>query len=121
MAWKVVAAGFCAAVVAVTAFATDPADAAAKKKRHVVRDTRETIVIRGRAPARVTVPARSFLDPGTEVIPGDRKFMDYAIPPGYSPTSVIENTSAYHRSPLPGPFDLPGRNNPYPWNWCLGC
>ena len=47
-----------------------------------------------------------------------RKFTDYAIPPGYSPTAVIENTAAYRRSPLPGPFDLPSRNNPWPWNWC---
>ena len=41
--------------------------------------------------ARITVTRRSFLDAGTHVIPGDRKFTDYAIPPGYSPTSVIDN------------------------------
>ena len=42
---------------------------------------------------------------------------DYAIPPGYSPTAVIDNTAFSHRSPLLGAFDLPGRNNPYPWGW----
>lgn len=71
--------------------------------------------------ARVTVQRRSFLDAGTYVVPGDRKFTDYAIPPGYSPTSVIENRAGVYRSPLPGPFDLPGRDNPWPWNYCVGC
>jgi len=113
MQWKVCAAGFCAAVIAVTAFAS-PSEAAAKKKQRVVRDT---AVVTTRAPARVTVPARSFLDGGTEVAPGERKFMDYALPPNYSPIGVLDNSSRYHRSPLPGPFDLPGRNNPWPWNW----
>jgi hypothetical protein len=44
-------------------------------------------------PARVTVQKRSFLDAGTEVLPGQRKFTDYAFPPGYSPTQVIDYTS----------------------------
>ena len=71
--------------------------------------------------ARITVQRRLFLDAGTYVVPGERKFTDYAIPPGYSPFSVIDNTAFAHRSPLPGPFDLPGRDNPWPWNYCLGC
>jgi hypothetical protein len=33
---------------------------------------------------RIYVTKRSWLDAGTEVIPGDRKFTDYAFPPGYS-------------------------------------
>lgn len=70
---------------------------------------------------RVTVQRRSFLDAGTHVIPGDRKFTDYANPPGYSPTSVIENRAGVYRGTLPGPFDLPGRDNPWPWNYCVGC
>ena len=66
---------------------------------------------------------RTFLDAGTHVIPGDRKFTDYAVPPGYSPTSVIDNRAGNYmnQSSLPGPFTLPGRDNPYPWNWCVGC
>jgi hypothetical protein len=31
---------------------------------------------------RVYVTRRSWLDAGTEVLPGDRKFTDYAFPPG---------------------------------------
>jgi hypothetical protein len=41
----------------------------------------------------ITVQQRSFLDAGTEVKPGQRKFMDYAFPPGYSPTAPIDYTS----------------------------
>jgi hypothetical protein len=33
---------------------------------------------------RVYVTRRSWLDAGTEVLPGDRKFTDYAFPPGQS-------------------------------------
>ena len=41
---------------------------------------------------RVYVTTRSWLDAGTEVLPGDRKFQDYAFPPeiGY-PTFAREN------------------------------
>ena len=112
------AVGFCAAVIALTAFAATPSEAAEKKR--VVTQTKQR-VITSRPRTRVIVRNRSFLDAGTEVLPGERKFTDYAIPPGYSPTAVIENTAAYRRSPLPGPFDLPGRDNPWPWNWCNGC
>ena len=116
MDWKFATAGLCAAVIAVSAFATLPAEAAAAKKKQ--RVTREPVAVQiNRAPARVTVPARSFLDGGTELLPGERKFMDYALPPGYSPIGVLDNSSRYNRGSLPGPFDLPGRNNPWPWNW----
>jgi len=33
---------------------------------------------------RVYVTTRSWLDAGTEVLPGDRKFTDYAFPPSRS-------------------------------------
>jgi len=65
-------------------------------------------------PPRVTVQKRSFLDAGTEVLPGQRKFTDYAYPPGYSPTAPIDFTSANIRGPLIGPWD-PTRRNFYPW------
>ena len=70
--------------------------------------------------ARIVVEPRSFLDAGTEVLPGERKFTDYAFPTGpYStPLAVSQNTggrTGWHRSPLPGLFDLPSRNNPFGW------
>jgi len=123
MGLKWVAAGACAAVIGILAYASPPAEAAQKKKQVVT--TQETVVT-GRARTRVRVPARSFLDGGTEVLPGERKFTDYAFPPGTagSPASQIgyANTAFDRgRSPLLGPFDLPGRRNPWPWNWCVGC
>jgi hypothetical protein len=60
--------------------------------------------------SRVVVARRSFLDAGTEVLPGDRKFLDYALPPLHTPTDVVTNTGGrvgWHRSPLPGHF-FPG-------------
>jgi hypothetical protein len=115
---KFCVAGFCAAAIALTAFAATPVDAAQKQKKRVAA---KQTVVKGAPRARITVQRRSFLDAGTEVLPGDRKFTDYAIPPGYSPTGVIENRAGIYRSPLPGPYDLPGRQNPFPWNWCVGC
>src|ERR1700738_4865608 len=65
-------------------------------------------VARARRPrSRVTVAPRSFLDAGTAVLPGDRKFLDYAFPPLQTPTDVVTNTGGrvgWHRSPLPGPL-----------------
>jgi hypothetical protein len=65
-------------------------------------------------PAHVTVQKRSFLDAGVEVKPGQRKFTDYAFPPGYSPTSSIDFTTGNIRGPLVGPWDT-SRGNFWPW------
>ena len=59
---------------------------------------------------QVVVEPRSFLDAGTEVLPGERKFLDYALPPTHTPMDVVQNTGGrvgWHLSPLPGPF--------FPW------
>ena len=113
MGLKIWAAGLSAAVIAV-AFASAPAEAA-PAKRTIAKQTRPAVtrqVAVNRARTRVIVQPRSFLDAGTELLPGERKFNDYAFPPGYSPTSVIDNKAGHHRSPLPGPFELPGYQ---PW------
>jgi hypothetical protein len=114
---KIWIAGFCAVAIALVAFSAPPAEAAQKKRTAA----KKTVVKSAPKRPRITVRRRSFLDAGTHVLPGDRKFTDYALPPGYSPTSVIDNRAGLHRGPLPGPFDLPSRQNPYPWNWCVGC
>ena len=97
--------------------AVSPADA---QQRRIYRgDQTERITIideNGRARTRITVRPRSFLDGGTEVLPGERKFMDYAWAPTYSwqaPTSSWD-PNGIHRYPLPMPFELPGYN-PYIW------
>ena len=109
------ATSLCAAAIAVTALASASAEPAQKKRVVAKQSNGQVVAVRPRA--RVTVQQRSFLDPGTEVLPGEYKYNDYALPPGYNPTSVIDNKAGHHRSPLPGPFDLPGQNNPYPWGW----
>ncbi len=111
---KLCTAGFCAAVIAMTAFSGPDAEAATKKR--VVTHKKERVVTT-RPRTRIVVRNRSFLDPGTESLPGESHDQDYAFPPGYSPTRVIENTPFYHRGPLPGPFDLPFQNNPWPFGW----
>ncbi len=69
---------------------------------------------RPKAPPRVVVEKRSFLDAGTEVKPGQRKFTDYAFPPGYSPTATTDFTTGNVRGPLIGPWDT-SRGNFWPW------
>jgi hypothetical protein len=108
-------AGLCALAMAVAAFSPSPAFAATKK-RYVYTTTR--VVTANRARSRIVVVPRSFLDAGTEVAPGERKFTDYAFPPTHMPMGVVTNTGGrvgWHQSPLPGPFDLPFRNNPFGW------
>ena len=65
---------------------------------------------------RVYITTRSWLDAGTEVLPGDRKFQDYAFPPdvGY-PTFARENRQRpIDRQPLSTPSDLGGYPTRFP-------
>ena len=89
----------------------------AEAQRRIPRDQTERITIideNGRARTRITVKPRSYLDGGTEVFPGERKFTDYAYPPTYMSGSAYASwdPTGTHRSPLPMPFSLPGYN-PY--------
>ena len=65
---------------------------------------------------RVYITTRSWLDAGTEVLPGDRKFQDYAFPPeiGY-PTFARENRQRpIDRQPLNPPSDMGGYPTRFP-------
>src|SRR6476646_6852007 len=57
---------------------------------------------------RVYVTTRSWLDAGTEVLPGDRKFQDYAFPSPFGyPDFARENLNRpIDRQPLNPPSDL---------------
>jgi hypothetical protein len=117
MAFKAYAAVLGAAVIAVAAVAVSPVEAQTQTQTQVKKKYSNAA---NRPRARVTVAPRSFLDAGTEVLPGERKFTDYAFPPGpYStPLATVTNPGGrvgWHNSPLPGPFDLPSRYNPYGW------
>jgi hypothetical protein len=112
MGIKTCLAGLCLAVLAATVIDVPPVEA----QTYTAQPDRPV----NRPRARITVEPRSFLDAGTEVLPGERKFTDYAFPAGsYSmPSSVVQSTGGrvgWHQSPLPGPFDLPSRYNPYGW------
>ncbi len=62
---------------------------------------------------RVYVTRRSWLDAGTEVLPGERKFTDYAFPPGYHYGRQIDRlTQGSH--PLSDNFDLGGGPTAFP-------
>ena len=62
---------------------------------------------------RVYVTKRSWLDAGVEVLPGDRKFTDYAYPPGYSFARENGNRPT-DRQPLNSQWDLGGYPERFP-------
>ena len=62
---------------------------------------------------RVYISRRSWLDAGTEVLPGDRKFTDYAYPPGQSFSRENLNRPI-DRQPLYSDWDLGGYPNRIP-------
>ena len=113
------------ALMVVAAFATfamaltaGTADAATKKKRTVQgytyvqapRAAGNTVYVSrgedGRTRTKIIVQKRSYLDGGTEVLPGQRKFTDYVYPPGYSATDVLGSRFNSDRQPLNGRFDF---------------
>src|SRR5882672_5458512 len=109
-----------ASVIALSAMActvlalASPADA---QSRRYAPDRSERITVideNGRVRTKITVRPRSFLDGGTEVFPGERKFTDYAFPPTYMNGSAYAawDPTQQHRAPLPLQGWLPGFN---PW------
>jgi hypothetical protein len=65
---------------------------------------------------RIYVTKRSWLDGGTEVLPGERKFSDYAFPPGYS-FARENNNRPLDRQPLNPASDLGGFAQKIPISW----
>jgi hypothetical protein len=65
---------------------------------------------------RVYVTTRTWLDAGTEVLPGDRKFQDYAFPPdlGYPSFARENNNRPIDRQPLNPPADMGGYPQRFP-------
>jgi hypothetical protein len=106
MGLKIWVAGLCAAAIAVAALTSASAEPAQKKRVVAKQSARQVVANQPRS--RVTVQPRSFLDPGPEILPGERKFNDYAIPPGYSPLQVLGPGRDFRRQPLPDPWDFPG-------------
>jgi hypothetical protein len=65
---------------------------------------------------RIYVSKRSWLDAGTEVLPGDRKFTDYAFPPeiGYPSFGRENKNRPIDRQPLNPPSDMGGYPQTFP-------
>jgi hypothetical protein len=62
---------------------------------------------------RIYVSKRSWLDGGTEVLPGERHFTDYAFPPGID-FARWNNNRPIDRQPLSTPSDLGGEPTRFP-------
>ena len=109
MGLKLWTTGLGAAVIAIMALAGPPADAQTQTKKKQVASNQQRVTATSRPRARIRVEPRSFLDPGTEVLPGERKFTDYAFPPGYSVLgSALGPGRDFRRAPLLDPWDFPG-------------
>src|SRR5437764_374093 len=65
---------------------------------------------------RIYVTKRSWLDAGVEVLPGDRKFTDYAFPPalGYPSFGRENRNRPIDRQPLNPPSDMGGYPQTFP-------
>jgi hypothetical protein len=118
MTWKFPAAKLALLLAAATvvAISFDTTPASAQNPRYD-RDGRPTYGAQGpnrsymQGPrTRVFVTTRSWLDAGTEVLPGDRKFQDYAFPSeyGYPSFGRENNNRPIDRQPLNPPSDLGG-------------
>src|SRR5712672_948726 len=126
MTWKFPAANKLAALLAAAAIIAvgfDMTAASAQSRRQY--DDRGRVYYGPNGPnvsyqqgprTRVYVSKRSWLDAGTEVLPGDRKFSDYAFPPsiGYPTFARENNNRPIDRQPLNPPSDLGGEPTRFP-------
>jgi hypothetical protein len=116
------------AALAVGAFVSGSAAAATKPKQPIVersaagtiiQPTRTIIHHEDGTTTVIVVPRRSYLDTGTEVSVGDRKFTDYAFPPGGDPGRPnwyfgpdLRGEGSF---PIPPPLYIPGLNSSPPY------
>ena|ERR1700742_4092497 len=111
------AAAAAIAVIGALGLLAAPADAAPKKKDVVYSNGQTVFISRGedgKTRTRIIVQRRSYLDPGTETFPGERSNYDYAVLPTHRADGVLDNTvGGSSQQPLPGPFTLPFKNNPW--------
>jgi hypothetical protein len=105
-----------AAAFAVTAAST--ADAAPRKQRTVEAPGSGSTVFTtrgedGRTRTRIIVQKRSYLDGGTEVMPGDISRNYIALPTHRASDMLGPNDITNPPGPIPDPFFLPGKDNPW--------
>ena len=117
------AVSFAAAAVITASFVATPASAQTKRQLQYDDNGRPYYGAYGpnrsyqQGPnTRVYITTRSWLDAGTEVLPGERKFMDYAFPSpyGYPDFARENNNRPIDRQPLNPPSDLGGAPTKFP-------
>ena len=103
------------AMIVVAAALASSAEAATKRKPagQQIGPVQRTVYTRtdenGRRRTTIIVQRRSYLDPGTTVLPGQRKYSDYATQPFWSPTDVLgPGRGAYDRSPMSARWEFGG-------------
>jgi hypothetical protein len=116
---RLLATAFVAALAAAT---VAPADAQqqTRSQRSTVAEPGATYVRhtdeRGRTRTKILVQKRSYLDGGTEVMPGSEVTnRDNLINSMYySPSrATVSNDNVVPSRPIPDPFFLPGKDNPF--------
>ncbi|MCB1412725.1 MAG: hypothetical protein KDJ76_06320 [Xanthobacteraceae bacterium] len=101
------------AAVAALAVGVGATHADAAKRKHGYTQRGPNVSYRAGPRTRIYVTKRSWLDAGTEVLPGERKFLDYAIPPGQSFGNQNMNRPLA-RQPLSPSSDLGGFPEQFP-------
>jgi hypothetical protein len=100
---------FLAACVAFAATGLISAPAEAQSSQRSYKRNSTVIVTQdenGRRRTRVVVNRRSYLDGGTEVLPGERGYHDYAYPPYWNPYRVLGPRDDLSQTALPDAMDL---------------
>ncbi len=106
-------------IIAAAGLLALPAAAAPRKTTQAVDSRGRTVFVTrdedGKTRTRVIIQKRSYLDPGTETFPGENVGnTSYIQSPTQRADSVLDNTATgSNQSSLPGPFTLPGKNNPW--------
>ena len=94
----------CLTAVAIAATATVPIAQAEPRRKQTVRSGQHTVFVSrdesGRTRTRIIVTPRSYLDGGTEVLPGQRKFTFQDAQPYWSPIDILGPGKNYDRQPL---------------------
>src|SRR5262245_48035191 len=100
------------AALAIAATVALPAAEAAPRSKQVVRPNQATVFVsrdeNGRTRTRLIVTPRSYLDGGTEVLPGQRKFTFRDAQPYWSPIDILGPGKTYERQPLQPAWDSGG-------------
>jgi hypothetical protein len=101
--------GVAAALLSIGLSAVSAQEPTIRTKRAVTNPASPNYSYQQGPRTRIFVTKRSWLDLGTEVQPGERKYTDYAIPPTYTQTTIDQLTGRpWTRQPLVDPWDLPG-------------